>query len=129
MYALVKIYSKAELEKTSKLSCKYINKGTGYSETYKHDFNFKNDMLYSYTVNKKVDVQASSTASTVALDALKSEYELLTNGNLTGTYTENSLLYTITLDNIEGEFIPLYSKGMTSFTVKDKEVFKKWECE
>ena len=86
-------------------------------------------MLYSYTVNKKVDVQASSTHSTLALDELKTEYDLLTNGELTGTYTEGNLVYTITLDEIKGEFIPLYEKGMTSFTIKEKEVFKKWECE
>ena len=129
MFALVKVYSNAELEGTSKLTCKYTKEGTGYSENYKHDFTFKNDMLYSYTVNKKVDVQASSTHSTLALDELKTEYDLLTNGELTGTYTEGNLVYTITLDEIKGEFIPLYEKGMTSFTIKEKEVFKKWECE
>lgn len=129
MFALVKKYSEAELEKTKKLSCKLVNEGTGFSENYLHEFTFKNDMLYSYLVNKKVKVQASSTGSTIALDALKKEYETLTNGGLTGTYSEGSLFYTITLDKIEGDFIPLYSEGMTSFTIKNKEMNNEWECE
>ena len=129
MFALVKMYSNAELEKIKTLSCKIKEEGTGYTKTYKHDFKFKNDMLYSYTVNKKVDVQASSTNSTIALDELKSEYDLLTNGGLTGTYSEGSLFYSITLNKIDGDFIPLYNENMTSYTIKEKEVLKKWECE
>lgn len=129
MFALVKVYSEAELEKTKTLSCKLTSEGTGYSTNYKHDFTFKNDTLYSYTVNKKVNVQASSTNSTLALDELKKEYDVLTNGGLTGTYSEGSLFYTITLDKIEGDFIPLYGEGMTSFSIKNKETINEWECE
>lgn len=129
MFALVKIYSNDELQKNKTLSCKYVEEGTGFSKTYKHDFHFKNDMLHSYTVNKKVNVQASSTNSSVALDELKSENDLLINGGLTSTYSEGNLFYTITLEQIEGDFIPLYGEGLTSFSVKNKEKNNGWECE
>lgn len=129
LYALVKVYSKDELSKTSSLSCKYKTNNAGFTEVYKHDFSFKNDMLVSYTVNKKVEVTTSSAASTRALNDIETENNTLVNAGLSSTYSEGSLVYTINLETLEAEYIPLYTKGTTSISVKNKEVFKKWECE
>ena len=35
----------------------------------------------------------------------------------------------IDLENLKADYIPLYKKGTSTLSVKNKEVFKKWECE
>lgn len=128
-YALVKTYSNAELEKITNLSCKYRASNDGYNELYKHFFSFKNDMLVSYSVDKKVEVNATSTSSTIAMNNIKQEHDALEMAKLPSTYSEGSLIYTINLETLDADYIPLYKKGTSSFSVKNKEVFKKWECE
>lgn len=128
-YALVKTYSEAELAKVTNLSCKYRVSNEGYNELYKHIFTFKSDMLVSYSVDKKVEVSSTSTSSTIAMNNLKSEYDALVNAELPVTYSEGSLIYNIDLENLKADYIPLYKKGTSMLSVKNKEVFKKWECE
>ncbi len=128
-YALVKTYSNAELEKITNLSCKYRASNEGYNELYKHFFTFKSDMLVSYSVDKKVEVSATSTSSTIAMNNIKKEYDALEIAKLPATYSEGSLVYNIDLETLEADYIPLYKKGTSSLSVKNKEVFKKWECE
>ena len=128
-YALVKTYSANELSKVTNLSCKYRVSNEGYNELYKHIFTFKGDMLASYSVDKKVEVISTSTSSTVALNNLKSEYDALVTAQLPVTYSEGSLVYSIDLEKLNADYIPLYKKGTSMLSVKNKEVFKKWECE
>ena len=128
-YALVKTYSDAELKKVTNLSCKYRASNDGYNELYKHFFTFKNDMLVSYSVDKKVEVNATSTSSTVAMNNIKQEHDALEMAKLPSTYSEGSLIYSIDLETLDAVYIPLYKKGTSSLSVKNKEVFKKWECE
>ncbi len=128
-YALVKTYSDAELSKITNLTCKYRASNEGYNELYKHIFTFKNDMLINYSVDRKVEVSATSTSSTVAINNIKQEYDALVNANLPATYTEGNLVYSIDLENLNADYIPLYKKGTSMLSVKNKEVFKKWECE
>lgn len=128
-YALVKTYSNAELEKITNLSCKYRVSNDGYNELYKHFFTFKSDMLVSYSVDKKVEVSATSTSSTIAMNNIKQEHDALEMAKLPSTYSEGSLVYSIDLETLDADYIPLYKKGTSSLSVKNKEVFKKWECE
>lgn len=128
-YALVKTYSDAELAKITNLSCQYRVSNEGFNELYKHYFTFKGDMLVSYSVNKKVDVSATSTSSTIAMNNIKQEYDALVEANLPATYSEGNLVYNIDLENLEADYIPLYKEGTSTLSVKNKEVFKKWECE
>lgn len=128
-YALVKLYTEEDLNKETKLSCKYRMSNEGYNELYKHDFTFKNDMLVSYTVDKSVEVISTSTSSSKALNSIKEENNTLINAGLTSTYSDGKLVYSIDLEKLEADYIPLYPKGTSLTSVKNKEVFKKWECE
>ena len=118
-YALVKTYTQDEKNKQSTLKCTFVNDDVNYEIVY----NFLNDGLTNYIVNKELINSSSSYKSEFDNEYTNtSKYLSVNNDN-------NKLTYSVDLNNYNNEFNPLYTIGTTSKVVKVKEELKKWICE
>lgn len=129
-YALAKTYTEEELNKEITLKCTYKVNNAGYNELYKHNFKFKNDMLVSYDVDKKIDmIDVNNASAKKAKLQIQDEYDKLINAELQVSYENEQLIYSIDLNEVGSNYIPLYKKGTTSSVIKDREKYLKWDCE
>ena len=133
-YALVKVID-PNLQKTvTQLTCTYSDSDDQVSVSYKNIYEFSNDELIKYTVNKTATIKAIDSESSIDyssnkfISEIKKENDDLSTA-ITTKYENNSLEYTVDLSNDVTKFIPLYSKGTTSVRIKNKEELKKWICE
>ncbi len=115
-YALVKTYSDIEKKSTSSLTCTLSDK----NYTYKHVYNFINNGLASYDIEK--------TSNKENDEKLASEYEGLKETN-NATLENNTLKYTVDLNVDNGSLALLFEKNTTPKIIKDSLSLKEWKCE
>lgn len=128
-YAFVKSYSNDELSKQSSLICKSNLENTGYKEDFIHTFSFINDMLISYSVEKRVVVTEENNLSKDAINKLENEYNNFLVLDMNAFYNAGYFSYTVDYNDMNENFVPLYSKGSAIGYVKNNEILEKWECE
>ena len=130
VYASAIIYEEKDINKEITLNCMYKVNNPGYNELYKHNFVFKNDMLVKYDVDKFIElIDVNNASAKKAKNVIQDEYDKLNMLDLPATYENEKLQYSIDLETVTSSYIPLYKKGTTSFVVKDREEYLKWECE
>ena len=124
-YAYIKVYTAEEKNSTQKLTCTYNDNNEIGSASYTITYNFINNELVKYSVNKQaIPVDETNTLYT----NLYSEYNALPK-ELNATFNYGTLSYSVDLSSkIEG-FSPLYAKGTIINGVKSRELLKKWKCE
>jgi hypothetical protein len=128
-YAFVKTYTEDEVLVESTLVCKNNIENNGFVEENTRTFNFVNDMISKYTVEKKIIISEESNLSSDALLKLENEYNSLINLNIKTFYESGNLVYTIDYDNLNEEYVPLYLNGSTIGYIKNNEILEKWNCE
>ena len=128
-YALVKTYTDEELKSTKTLTCKYTVNNDNITLNYVNTYEFINNSLTKYNVNKTFSYKEDNTESNKYKDELKSEYLNINDFNIKSEYNDTSLKYSIDLSNEIKDFRPLYKKDTIITIVKNKEELKKWKCE
>ncbi len=127
-YALVKEYTEQEENSTSKMVCKLNDSNDNVTINYEITYNFKNNGLTSYEVNKNYKLKDNDVTDNYVIE-LDKEYESVKDKITSVSYENNTLKYTVDFSNdIEG-FIPLYNKDAIINAIKEKETMKKWVCE
>lgn len=128
-YALVKTYTDEELKSTKTLTCKYTVNNYNITLNYVNTYEFINNSLTKYNVNKTFSYKEDNTESNKYKNELKSEYLNINDFNIKSEYNDTSLKYSIDLSNEIKDFRPLYKKDTIITIVKNKEELKKWKCE
>lgn len=128
-YALVKTYTDEELKSTKTLTCKYTVNNDNITLNYVNTYEFINNSLTKYNVNKTFSYKEDNTESNKYKNELKSEYLNINDFNIKSEYSDTSLKYSIDLSNEIKDFRPLYKKDTIITIVKNKEELKKWKCE
>ena len=128
-YALVKTYTDEELKSTKTLTCKYTVNNDNITLNYVNTYEFINNSLTKYNVNKTFSYKEDNTESNKYKGELKSEYLNINDFNIKSEYNDTSLKYSIDLSNEIKDFRPLYKKDTIITIVKNKEELKKWKCE
>lgn len=128
-YALVKTYIDEELKSTKTLTCKYTVNNDNITLNYVNTYEFINNSLTKYNVNKTFSYKEDNTESNKYKNELKSEYLNINDFNIKSEYNDTSLKYSIDLSNEIKDFRPLYKKDTIITIVKNKEELKKWKCE
>ena len=129
-YALVKTYKSEDKEAKSSITCKKTVSLSTSVLNQEIKYNFKNNSLISYEVNKTVEVpeglESFSDRNTVEL---AKEYNNVSTFIRTAVYNNYKLSYVVDLEyNVDG-FEPLYAKGVINNVIKIKEQAKEWICE
>ena len=127
-YALVKTYTDEELKSTKTLTCKYTVNNDNITLNYVNTYEFINNSLTKYNVNKTFSYKEDNTESNKYKGELKSEYLNINDFNIKSEYNDTSLKYSIDLSNEIKDFRPLYKKDTIITIVKNKEELKKWKC-
>ncbi len=128
-YALVKTYTDEELKSTKTLTCKYTVNNDNITLNYVNTYEFINNSLTKYNVNKTFSYKEDNTESNKYKNELKNEYLNINDFNIKSEYSDTSLKYSIDLSNEIKDFRPLYKKDTIITIVKNKEELKKWKCE
>lgn len=128
-YALVKTYTDEELKSTKTLTCKYTVNNDNITLNYVNTYEFINNSLTKYNVNKTFSYKGDNTESNKYKNELKNEYLNINDFNIKSEYNDTSLKYSIDLSNEIKDFRPLYKKDAIITIVKNKEELKKWKCE
>lgn len=128
-YALVKTYTEDELKQAKKLTCKYTVNNDNISLNYINTYEFTNNSLTKYSVNKTFEYKDNNDEANKYKDELKNEYLNINNYNIQSEYNDTTLKYSIDLSNEIKDFKPLYKKDTIITIVKNKEELKKWKCE
>ena len=128
-YALVKTYTDEELKSTKTLTCKYTINNDNITLNYVNTYEFINNSLTKYNVDKTFSYKEDNTESNKYKDELKSEYLYINDFNIKSEYNDTTLKYSIDLSNEIKDFKPLYKKDAIITIVKNKEELKKWKCE
>lgn len=128
-YALVKTYNEDELKSEQKLICKYTINNDNIILNYTNTFEFINNSLNKYSVNKTFEYKNEDTDVLKYKESLNKEHTSLSKFNIEDEYTDTSLKYNIDLNNDIKDFKPLYKKDTIITIVKNKEELKKWKCE
>lgn len=128
-YALVKTYTDEELKSTKTLTCKYTVNNDNITLNYVNTYEFINNSLTKYNVNKTFSYKEDNTESNKYKNELKNEYLNINDFNIKSEYNDTSLKYSIDLSNEIKDFRPLYKKDTIITIVKNKEELKKWKCE
>lgn len=128
-YALVKTYTDEELKSTKTLTCKYTVNNDNITLNYVNTYEFINNSLTKYNVNKTFSYKEDNTESNKYKNELKSEYLNINDFNIKSEYSDTSLKYSIDLSNEIKDFRPLYKKDTIITIIKNKEELKKWKCE
>lgn len=116
-YALAKVYTEEDQAKTLSLTCKLED--NNYS--YKNTFNFVNNGLSTYSVEKTFKTED-------AQKKLETEFEELKEKN-NAVLEDGTLKYTVNLDNDNGDLVLLFEKDTTLKIIKDNLTSKEWNCE
>ena len=124
-YGLVKVYTEEEKNSKSTLICKFEETTDGVTAKYQITYNFINDSLTSYDVNKTIE--NNNLLNQYYID-LSSENTEVSN-YVTTNFSPLGLSYSVDLTNKIEEFIPLYNENTTPVVIKNKEILKKWNCE
>lgn len=127
-YMLVHVYTKDEEKSNQTLNCTFDDGLENTSLNYSITYNFTNNNLISYAVNKEFTYISESTEVTKYKEDLKNEYLNLNNYNITAIYSDTSVNYTITLSTIPEGFNPLHNGSDTPYVIKTKEQSKGWTC-
>lgn len=128
-YALIKVYTKEEKESTSVLTCTYSTTASDdFKLTYTIKYNFINNGLVSYEVDKSYTSTAENETVLRFKEEIKNEYLSINDYNIVSNYTDTSLKYNINLSALPEGFSPLYKKDLTPKIVGYKESLKKWTC-
>lgn len=128
-YALVKTYTEEELKSTKTLTCKYTVNNDNINLNYINTYEFTNNSLTKYSVNKTFKYKDNNDEANKYKDELKNEYLNINNYNIQSEYNDTTLKYSIDLTNEIKDFKPLYKKDTIITIVKNKEELKKWKCE
>ncbi len=128
-YALVKTYTDEELKSTKTLTCKYTVNNDNITLNYVNTYEFINNSLTKYNVNKTFSYKEDNAESNKYKNELKSEYLNINDFNIKSEYNDTSLKYSIDLSNEIKDFRPLYKKDTIITIIKNKEELKKWKCE
>lgn len=128
-YALVKTYTDEELKSTKTLTCKYTVNNDNITLNYVNTYEFINNSLTKYNVNKTFSYKEDNAESNKYKNELKNEYLNINDFNIKSEYNDTSLKYSIDLSNEIKDFRPLYKKDTIITIVKNKEKLKKWKCE
>ena len=128
-YALVKTYTEDELKSTKTLTCKYTVNNDNINLNYINTYEFTNNSLTKYSVNKTFKYKDNNDEANKYKDELKNEYLNINNYNIQSEYNDTTLKYSIDLTNEIKDFKPLYKKDTIITIVKNKEELKKWKCE
>lgn len=128
-YALVKTYTDEELKSTKTLTCKYTVNNDNITLNYVNTYEFINNSLTKYNVDKTFSYKEDNTESNKYKDELKSEYLNINDFNIKSEYNDTTLKYSVDLSNEIKDFKPLYKKDTIITVIKNKEELKKWKCE
>ena len=128
-YALVKTYTDEELKSTKTLTCKYTVNNDDITLNYVNTYEFINNSLTKYNVDKTFSYKEDNTESNKYKDELKSEYLNINDFNIKSEYNDTTLKYSVDLSNEIKDFKPLYKKDTIITVIKNKEELKKWKCE
>lgn len=128
-YALVKTYTEEELKSAKTLTCKYTVNNDNINLNYINTYEFTNNSLTKYSVNKTFKYKDNNDETNKYKDELKNEYLNINNYNIQSEYNDTTLKYSIDLSNEIKDFKPLYKKDTIITIVKNKEELKKWKCE
>ena len=93
------------------------------------NYNFVNDGLVSYSVDKKIEVINLTNEVRLYMDELNNENTDLTFYSIQSDFDQYQLMYIIDLNESNNGYIPLYKKDTTPYIIKNKETIKKWICE
>ena len=126
-YALAKIYTQTEENSTSSLVCKFNDDNENVTVNYEITYNFKNNGLTSYSVNKNYQLKGANTDNYVT--ELENEYNSVKDIIPSVVYENNTLQYSVNLETEIENFTPLYNKDTIINIIKQKETLKKWNCE
>lgn len=132
-YALVKKQGGTTQNTSSVLTCKYTDTNTNVMANYKTVYNFVNEFLTSYSVDKNVTVINTGVSDIVIqndryVKEVKQENDELLK-YISTNYSNNHLQYSIDLNGNLNGYIPKYSKEYTITRIKKLEEAKKWTCE
>lgn len=129
-YILVKKYTDDEINSTSSFTCKKTTSLDTSILDEEIKYNFKNNELISYDVNKSVKIpEGANVVPDKNVTTLSREYNNIYKFIKSVNYSNNTLKYTVDLGySIEG-FEPLYEKGTIVNIIKSKEEDKEWKCE
>ena len=128
-YALVKTYTDEELKSTKTLTCKYTVNNDNITLNYVNTYEFINNSLTKYNVDKTFSYKEDNTESNKYKGELKSEYLNINDFNIKSEYNDTTLKYSVDLSNEIKDFRPLYKKDTIITVIKNKEELKKWKCE
>lgn len=128
-YAKVVTYSDEDLKRTSTLTCTYNDSNDSYLLQYKTVYNFTNNELNEYEVDKKIVPNRENKATTTAIGIIEKEKNDVTRFEIPATFENNELKYKVDLNSVNEGFIPVYAKGTAPAIVKINDTKKNWICE
>jgi len=128
-YAKVVEYTKEEKNTTQKLKCTYTFETANMVLKYVNTYNFTNNELVSYDVNKTLTYEIENDDTEKYKNVIANEYENIKNYEIKNTYSNDTLKYSIDLNSSINGFAPLYEKGTIPYEIRKQETDKKWKCE
>ena len=127
-YIDLKIYTEEEINSKMSLVCTRTSSDENYTATSEITYNFVNNSLKTYEVNNSVTITNESPEGQQYINEMTIDNDLATKYGITTKYENNKLNYTVDLENISEEFIPLYPKDTTRVIIVKKESLKDWTC-
>lgn len=127
-YASIKKYTTEELNSTKTLTCTYSDSNSNYLLSYTNVFNFKNNELISYDVNKTIEILKDNKNSSSKVNEILKEKNIIDTYEIENTYENNILSYKVDLDTVNEGYITLYKKGTSPLLVNINETNKEWIC-
>ena len=110
------------------LVCTRTSSDENYTATSEITYNFVNNSLKTYEVNKSVTITNESPEGQQYINEMTTDNDVATKYGITTKYENNKLNYTVDLENISEEFIPQYPKDTTRVIIVKKESLKDWTC-
>ncbi len=127
-YIDLKIYTEEEINSKMSLVCTRTSSDENYTATSEITYNFVNNSLKTYEVNKSVTITNESPEGQQYINEMTTDNDVATKYGITTKYENNKLNYTVDLENISEEFIPQYPKDTTRVIIVKKESLKDWTC-
>ena len=127
-YVDLKIYTEEEINAKTTLVCTRTSSDDNYSANYEIKYNFVNNSLKTYEVNKSVTITNESPEGQQYIAEMTVDNDTATKYGITTKFENNKLNYTVDLENISEEFIPQYPIDTTRVIIVKKESLKDWTC-
>ena len=128
-YIDLKIYTEEDINAKTSLTCTRTSAdGETFTATYSVKYNFVNNGLKSYDVEKSVSIVGESPEGQQYINEMSTDNDLATKYGITTQFENNKLNYTVDLDTVSNEYIPLYTKETTRVMIVKKESAKDWIC-